>query len=194
MSDPMNTRPAAPPPEDPPPQDPPRKGASPFIWILVLIALIAFAWYFYNRNRASEAVTDLTPAAATSDAMSPGASQGADVEKVPAAARSAAKRPKTVAKAGTAITRDAALIGQPKPGYPPEAYRAREEGTVLVTADIDPSGNVASVDVARRSGSRALDRAALDEVRKWKFTPAMKQGKAVASSVQVPVDYKLDAQ
>ncbi len=194
MSDPMSTRPAAQPPADPPPDDPPRKGASPLIWILVLIALIAFAWYFYNRNRAPEPVTDLTPAAATSDAMTPDASQRADAEKKPAASSRAAKRPKTVAKAEPAITRDAALLGQPSPSYPPEAYRAREEGTVLVTADIDPMGNVASVEVTRRSGSRTLDRAALDEVRKWKFKPAMKDGKAVASSVQVPVDYKLDAQ
>lgn len=194
MSDPMSTRPAAQPPADPPPDDPPRKGASPLIWILVLIALIAFAWYFYNRNRAPEPVTDLTPAAATSDAMSPEASQGVEKGQKPSAPRNTAKRPKTVAKAEPAITRDASLVGQPRPSYPPEAYRAREEGTVLVTADIDAMGNVASTEVTRRSGSRILDRAAVDEVRKWKFKPAMKDGKAVASSVQVPVDYKLDAQ
>jgi periplasmic protein TonB len=31
----------------------PRKGASPLIWILVLIALLAFGWYFYNQRGAT---------------------------------------------------------------------------------------------------------------------------------------------
>lgn len=193
MSDPMNTRPANPPPATPPPENPPPKSASPLIWILVLIALIAFAWYFYNRNRAPEAVTDMTPPAATSDAMTPDANPAARTDKKPSAARKPVKSPEPVAKAEP-MSRDAALIGQPTPAYPPDAYRAREEGTVMVQASIDASGNVAGVEVTRRSGSRTLDRAALDEVRQWKFTPAMQDGKAVTSNVQVPVDYKIGAQ
>jgi len=188
MSDPMNTRPA-----DLPPEDPPRRSSSPLIWILVLIALIAFGWYFYNRHAATEPVTDLTPPAAISDAMTP--TESASAEKTAAETRRAAKRErektaKTVAKAET-MSRDASLINEPKPSYPPEAYRAREEGTVVVMAQVDAMGNANDVTVVKRSSSRTLDRAAVSEVRKWKFKPAMKNGKAVASNVRVPVDYKL---
>src|SRR3546814_5243211 len=42
MSDPMNERPGDP---QPPPPEAERKSSSPLIWILILIALIAFAWY-----------------------------------------------------------------------------------------------------------------------------------------------------
>ncbi len=181
MSDPMN---------NPPPPEPPRKGSSPLIWILVLIALIAFAWYFYNRQAGSGATADLTPPAATSDAMTPDGSTRPEE----AAKKAPAKKPKQVAKAERPRSREASLLTRPRPSYPPEAYRAREEGTVMVLAQVDALGNASDVKVVKRSGSRVLDRAALNEVRKWKFRPAMEGGKAVASSVQVPVDYRLGDQ
>jgi protein TonB len=189
MSDPMNTRPA----DLPPPEEPPRKSSSPLIWILVLIALIAFGWYFYNRQATTQPDADLTPPAATSDAMTPADSASAENTAETRRAAERTKAAKVVAKAASR-SRVASLIDQPTPGYPPEAYRAGEEGTVLVLAQVDAMGNAGDVSVVKRSGSRTLDRAAVSEVRKWKFKPAMENGKAVASSVQVPVDYKLDRQ
>lgn len=185
MSDPMNQ----PPPTDPPPEDPPRKSASPLIWILILIALIAFGWYFYNQRTMPDGTTEgLTPPPATSDAMTPAESSSAEKE----AEAGKAKRPKSVAEATTPRSREVALIEQPQPEYPLEAARAREQGTVLIEAQVDALGNVSDVGIARRSGSRTLDRAAMREVRRWKFTPAMEGGKTVASSIQVPVDYRLE--
>jgi len=186
MSDPMNN-----PPGNPPPPDEQRKSSSPLIWILVLIALIAFGWYFYNRNAGTEPTGDLTPPAATSDAMTPAPSSPA--EGPTKSSKEKARAPKKVAKVQPR-DRNAALLNQPKPSYPPEAFRAREEGTVVVKAQVDELGNASDVEIIRRSGSRTLDRAAMNEVRKWKFNPAIKNGKTVASSVQVPVEYKLDAQ
>ena len=64
--------------------------------------------------------------------------------------------------------------------------RAGDEGTVLVRAEIDASGKPSNVELAKRSRSRDLDRAALAAVRNWTFEPAIRDGKAVASTVQVP--------
>ncbi|MDQ3494414.1 MAG: energy transducer TonB, partial [Pseudomonadota bacterium] len=86
------------------------------------------------------------------------------------------------------------VLAQVAPAYPPAAFRAREEGTVLVRAEVDASGNPTNVTVARRSSSRELDRAALDAVRGWKFAPAIRDGKAVAATVEVPVEFTLDSQ
>lgn len=188
MSDPMHDRSTPPPPQDDPP---PRKSSSPLIWILLLIALIAFGWYYYNRQSARDTIGDITPPPATSDAMTPAASTPADDAAADAAAtRKAEKR--RAARPERARSREAALLEQPRPSYPPEAYRAGEEGTVVVLAQVDAQGNASDVKVVERSGSRLLDRAATNEVRRWKFRPAMENGKAVASAVRVPVDYKLD--
>lgn len=190
MSDPMNESPGDRPP---PPPEPERKSSSPLVWILVLIALIAFAWYFYNRNTGSEATGDLTPPAATSDAMTPAPSSPAEGDD--SAARAEASRaPAKPARRTVPADREATVLDRPVPSYPPDAYRAREEGTVVVKAKVDALGNASDVEIVSRSGSRILDRAAMNEVRKWKFRPAIKDGETVASSVQVPVDYRLDDQ
>lgn len=187
MSDPMNNR-----PDNKPPPEVGRKSSSPLVWILILIALIAFAWYFYyNRNAGSESISDLTPPAATSDAMTPAPSSPAEIEAAEAEARAKANAPKKTATAGPS-DREAALVNQPVPSYPPDAYRAREEGTVVVEARIDELGNASDVSIVSRSGSRVLDRAAMNEVRKWKFSPAIKNGETVASNIQVPVDYRME--
>lgn len=197
MSDPMNrpippdpdrTRGNVPPPVEPPPGEP-RKGTNPLLWILVLIALLALGWYFLSQR---DGVGDLpteptTPVGeADVDATDPGADAAAPGRDTRPASQPA--RPATVAD------RDATVLAQVEPTYPIAAARAREEGTVLVRADIDASGKPTNVEVTRRSGSRELDRAAVDAVRQWTFEPAMQGGKAVASSVQVPVDFKLDTQ
>jgi len=88
--------------------------------------------------------------------------------------------------------RDVVLLGSPRPAYPSKALRERQEGTVLVLAQVDVQGNVSDARVIGRSGSFALDRAATNEVRSWQFRPALQDGKPVVASVQVPVNYRLD--
>ena len=88
--------------------------------------------------------------------------------------------------------RDVVLLGYPKPTYPRQALREREEGTVLVLAQVDVQGHVSDARVIGRSGSFALDRAATNEVRRWQFQPALHDGKPVVASVQVPVSYRLE--
>lgn len=61
-----------------------------------------------------------------------------------------------------------------------------------VRVEVDANGNATDVQVVERSGerSRDLDRAVTDAVRQWRFEPAMKDGKAVAGAVVVPVEFK----
>lgn len=85
------------------------------------------------------------------------------------------------------------LSGQtPPPRYPSEALRRGESGTVLVRVEVDVNGAPAGVALVQRSGSRDLDRAAMEAVRKWRFMPAQRDGQAVASSLVIPIDFKAD--
>jgi len=47
-----------------------------------------------------------------------------------------------------------------------------------------------NVTIVQRSGSRDLDRAATDAVRRWRFLPAQSNGQAVVGSIEVPFDFK----
>lgn len=112
------------------------------------------------------------------------------VETAPARPPEVAAAPKPVAT--TTVTRDPTPIpGQsPAPRYPSSALRRGESGTVTVRAEISADGIPTGVKVAGTSGSRQLDRAAMDAVRRWRFTPAMRHGEPTPGTVVVPISFE----
>ncbi len=186
MSDTMNPRSTEMPPEDRPPGEAAAKSSSTLVWVLVLVALIALLWWFYGERGAPEVGEVATPAE-IGEVATPTEATDAAATQAPAAPARTAPTP-----APAPVTRAVALLERPAVSYPPEAYRAREEGRVLVDVAVDAAGNVTNATIVERSGSRILDRAALEQVREWKFSPALDNGKPVASSIEVPVAYSLD--
>lgn len=175
----------------------PRKRVNPLVWLLVLLAVIAAVWFFYNRT-ASNAVADTST---TTPLIGGNAQQdAAQAERAQADAASARKaaRARATARAEAVkprvADREAEPVAQTKPPYPTQALRDRVEGDVLVRVDVNASGKPTNLTLLHRSGSRDLDRAALDAIRGWTFRPAMKDGREIASTVEVPVQFRLDAQ
>ena len=78
-----------------------------------------------------------------------------------------------------------------RPKYPRESRIRGEEGDVLLEFEVDASGAVAGVRVARSSGFPALDAAAVEAVRDARFTPAKSGRRAVASSARITLEFKL---
>ena len=70
--------------------------------------------------------------------------------------------------------------------------RDGRSGTVVLKVRIDAEGNPGDIDIEKSSGTRALDRAARDAVRQWRFSPRTVGGTPVASELSVPVDFKLE--
>ncbi len=79
----------------------------------------------------------------------------------------------------------------PPPTYPPAALRRGETGSATVRVQVDAEGKPGGVALIQRSGSRDLDRAAMEAVRKWRFQPAIEDGKPIAGSVDIPVEFNL---
>lgn len=182
----------------PPEESLPRKRGNPLLWLLLLLAVLAAIWFLYNRS-ASNATVDTTSAAPviiTGDAQQ-AAAQAERAQANAASARKTARAERASSERTTATRiadRGPELIARVQPKYPPIAYRNREEGSVLVRANVDANGVPGEVTLVRRSGSRDLDNAALAAVRQWHFRPAIENGKAIASAVEVPVDFKLGEQ
>ena len=59
-----------------------------------------------------------------------------------------------------------------------------------VTFDVDASGIPLDARIIQRSGSRDLDRAALEAVRGWRFQPAQSNGQPMAGSLEIPIDFQ----
>ena len=83
-------------------------------------------------------------------------------------------------------------IESPAPRYPPDALRRGESGTVLLRVHVGADGVPVAVDLVSSSRSRALDRAASDAVRRWRFRPAQRNGQPVDGVVQVPISFAAD--
>lgn len=79
----------------------------------------------------------------------------------------------------------------PRPDYPAEARRLRQEGRVLLEVEVSAAGLPTSVALKRGSGVPSLDAAALAAVRRWTFEPARTAGVPVAARVEVPVQFDL---
>jgi len=76
-----------------------------------------------------------------------------------------------------------------RPVYPEIARSARVEGTVILEAVLDTSGRVTQLRVLR--SVPLLDRAALDAVRQWRYTPSIYYGRAVSVLMTITVRFTL---
>lgn len=57
----------------------------------------------------------------------------------------------------------------PAPEYPRTARRKGIEGTVVVSIDVKPDGTCANAQILESSGCEALDDAAIEAIRKWRY-------------------------
>ena len=82
-------------------------------------------------------------------------------------------------------------IYQPEAEFSDEARRAKYQGVCLVSLIVDAQGNPQDVHVVRALGM-GLDEKAVEAIRKYKFRPAMKDGKTpVPVIVTIEVDFRL---
>ena len=87
---------------------------------------------------------------------------------------------------------NAAYLRNPPPRYPVSARRNGEQGTVTLRVLVTREGVPATVTVHTTSGSSALDQAAAEAVKGWRFTPARQGSDAVEAWVLVPIVFRLD--
>ncbi len=96
----------------------------------------------------------------------------------------------TQAVRGIAVGPFPLLLRKQDPEYSEEARKAKFQGTVVLNIEVDASGNVANVAVARTLGL-GLDEKAVEAVKQWQFKPAMKDGTAIPVQVQVAMSFRL---
>jgi TonB family protein len=82
------------------------------------------------------------------------------------------------------------VISRVEPQYSPEARAARYQGTVVVGATIGTDGIVQSISIVRSLGM-GLDEAAVEALKQWKFSPALKNDTPVPVSLNIEVNFNL---
>lgn len=88
--------------------------------------------------------------------------------------------------------RPIAALSSVRPTYPRDQVCLGISGTVSLVVTIGADDSVLQVNVERSTRSRALDRAAMDAVRRARWQAEIVNGKPVTSRVRLPVEFVLD--
>jgi len=78
-----------------------------------------------------------------------------------------------------------------KPDYPRESRQRGEQGTVTLEIDVNAQGMADDVRVAQSSGYPLLDEAAVKAARSARFSSAKSEGRSVASTARLTLNFKL---
>ncbi len=81
------------------------------------------------------------------------------------------------------------LITKVAPAYPPLARQARIQGTVVLKATINKTGDVVNLQLI--SGHPMLAPAAIEAVKQWKYKPYVLNGEPVEVETNVTVNFQL---
>jgi protein TonB len=76
-----------------------------------------------------------------------------------------------------------------KPVYPPFALKARIRGIVILRVLVGETGTPLDIEVVKGVNG-GLTEAAVDAVRRWKFTPGRRNGVAVRAWTTVPIPFE----
>ena len=81
-------------------------------------------------------------------------------------------------------------VSAPDPDYTEEARRAKKQGTCILWLIVDSTGHPRDIRVARGLGF-GLDAKAVEAVQRWRFQPALKDGRPVDVQISVEVEFHL---
>jgi TonB family protein len=79
------------------------------------------------------------------------------------------------------------LTHKVQPVYPPEARRMHVQGSVVIDATVTPQGQVDELKLV--SGDPLLAQAAMDAVRRWRYTPYSLNGQPIAKETRITVSF-----
>jgi protein TonB len=128
------------------------------------------------------------PAQVTSQAATPAPATAATPSSAPAPA---AESVMPASSRSTDADYKAAYLNNPRPAYPLLAIRQGAQGQVLLLVEVLTDGRAGRIDLEKSSGHAALDAAAINAVRAWRFTPARKDGLLATQTVSIPIQFNL---
>ncbi len=97
----------------------------------------------------------------------------------------------TVSTAAAVVETAPSEISNPPPEYPLLARRRGYEGSVLLAFVVKADGTCGDIRVLETSGHEVLDQAAVRALGGWRFSPATRNGRPVASEQRIRFTFRL---
>jgi protein TonB len=83
-------------------------------------------------------------------------------------------------------------VSRPRPVFPYHARRRGIEGYVDIQFTVNAQGTVEDAQTLAASPSGIFENEALRAIRRWRFKPGIRNGKPVASRIQIRIRFTLD--
>lgn len=99
---------------------------------------------------------------------------------------------KVVEKPHAPVLVGAVATYQPQPEIPDELRTESLDRTTVLMVEVLADGTVGETSVQNPSGVSELDQLAVRAAKRWKFTPATKDGEPIRSHVRLHVRFKVD--
>jgi TonB family protein len=141
----------------------------------------------YERTKELAAAAQAAGDKAAADAVAGKTAADAATAKAAADAAAARAKPKVAPIRVGGKIKPPTKIKDVKPVYPDIAQSARVAGTVIVEATIGADGKVIDAKILR--SIPMLDKAALDAVRQWEYTPTLLNGVPVPVVLTVTITF-----
>ena len=81
-------------------------------------------------------------------------------------------------------------ISQVAPAYPAELRKAKIDGSVMLMFVLDENGRVEDPRV-ENSSRPEFEKPAVEAIKKWRFRPGIREGKAVRTYIRIPIKFKV---
>jgi TonB family protein len=75
--------------------------------------------------------------------------------------------------------------------YPPLSRKLHQEGDCVVRVTVESNGTPSNVNVTKSTGYAPLDKACLSAVQQAHFVPARQEGKTLAASTDININWRL---
>jgi TonB family protein len=82
------------------------------------------------------------------------------------------------------------LVYKVEPEFSEEARKAKHQGVVVLTIEVDSMGNVRNIHIRQGLGL-GLDEQAMEAVSHWRFRPGILDGQPVTTEAVVQVNFQL---
>ena len=88
----------------------------------------------------------------------------------------------------TVVRQDGGALARMSPVYPPELKQYNVSGDALIAFIVTTDGTTDQVQVVKAT-HRGFADAAVESIKKWRYTPATKNGKPVNCRMQIPITF-----
>ncbi|MDI6732364.1 MAG: energy transducer TonB [Planctomycetota bacterium] len=171
------------------------------LWHLVILSILfASSWFIQPRRdiippiffvQSDHITVDFEPERINSAECFSSEPLKVETSEITILSDNDAEKPRLLSSESSSEEKPLLSTSNKPPSYPRLARLLGQEGLVVLLVEITDDGIVSDIKLIKSTGYKLLDESAIKSVKGWRFIPATKNGKTLASRTEIPIRFKL---